>query len=354
MCGYLFKTIRESIRLTQAELADELTVDVATVQGWESGRRSLTALRAGDLVRLRMKLTRLGAPTSAFATLNDAVEVDLIIADAIGAGSDPGLPGHHPLATSVHRRKLTNLITWPFTGITPPGITRMTEKRQTRRGPVSNHPVLNAEEQTRFFDHLLAVADTNRNSANALLRRQAIYLLGFDQRQGTAAWLMDEQRRAVRSVGPSDDVPSWLAVRSSAVALASTGNRDPLTAFVSTGLADTAQEIANLNYWAYWVGETTEVQVDDAFMTSDHRMTWSGAHLFEHLLSGLSSMSNHVELNIHTLWSLLLARPRLLESHPVLRTLARAKVDEVIDEDLTARSRQELANVGYAIRLAER
>lgn len=60
--GYVFKLVRESTQLTQAALAEDLGVDMATVQGWESGRRSLGALRAGDLTRLRMRMSRLGTP----------------------------------------------------------------------------------------------------------------------------------------------------------------------------------------------------------------------------------------------------------------------------------------------------
>ena len=37
--GYAFKLVRESTQLTQAALAEDLGVDMATVQGWESGRR---------------------------------------------------------------------------------------------------------------------------------------------------------------------------------------------------------------------------------------------------------------------------------------------------------------------------
>jgi DNA-binding transcriptional regulator YiaG len=45
------KIIRESVGLTQAGLAEGLGVDVTTVQGWETARRPLTALRTGDFVR---------------------------------------------------------------------------------------------------------------------------------------------------------------------------------------------------------------------------------------------------------------------------------------------------------------
>jgi DNA-binding transcriptional regulator YiaG len=37
--GFLLKLIRESAGLTQVQLAEKLGVDVASVQGWESGRR---------------------------------------------------------------------------------------------------------------------------------------------------------------------------------------------------------------------------------------------------------------------------------------------------------------------------
>lgn len=53
--GFLLKLIRESAALTQVQLAEKLGVDVASVQGWESGRRPLAALRAVDLMRLRRR-----------------------------------------------------------------------------------------------------------------------------------------------------------------------------------------------------------------------------------------------------------------------------------------------------------
>jgi transcriptional regulator with XRE-family HTH domain len=79
--GFLLKLIRESAGLTQVQLAEKLAVDVASVQGWESGRRSLTALRAADLVRLRSRLLREGAQRTLLAMLEDAVLADVIIAE---------------------------------------------------------------------------------------------------------------------------------------------------------------------------------------------------------------------------------------------------------------------------------
>jgi DNA-binding transcriptional regulator YiaG len=41
--GYMLRLCRESAELTQTGMAEVLGVDLATVQGWESGRRPLGA-----------------------------------------------------------------------------------------------------------------------------------------------------------------------------------------------------------------------------------------------------------------------------------------------------------------------
>ncbi|MFD4243935.1 helix-turn-helix domain-containing protein [Streptomyces sp. NPDC058525] len=48
--GFVLRTARESIPRTQAAMAETLGVDLATVQGWESGRRPLANMRAVDLL----------------------------------------------------------------------------------------------------------------------------------------------------------------------------------------------------------------------------------------------------------------------------------------------------------------
>lgn len=57
--GFVLKLARQSAALTQDKLAEVLTVDVTTVQGWESGRRPLSAMNAGDFLRLSGRLSRL-------------------------------------------------------------------------------------------------------------------------------------------------------------------------------------------------------------------------------------------------------------------------------------------------------
>jgi hypothetical protein len=352
--GFLLKLIRESVGFTQVQLAEKLGVDVASVQGWESGRRPLAALRTVDLVRLRSRLLRDGAQPTLLAMLGDAIQADLIIAKTVQAGSQLIEPDEHPLGATVHQRQLTNLITWPFTGIAPAPLRDLATAR-VRRGPVPDQPTLTTDERTCFFDHLLVTAAANPHEDTALPRRQAIYLLGFDTRASTADWLRTEHRRALRDAGRTDHVPSWVAVRSSAVALAHGGDRDPLRAFLRHALATDRLEQANLNYWAYWVGEIAGVQVDDEFMRRVDPRGWGGVRLLGHLLKRLRPGSGHAELNLHTVWALLLAHPTLLSNRPYLRSAAASTVEELVaDQDLSAQARRELSDIGYAVRLAHR
>jgi hypothetical protein len=151
----------------------------------------------------------------------------------------------------------------------------------------------------------------------------------------------------------ADHVTSWLAVRSSAVALGYNGDRDPLRAFRHHALATHSQEQANLNYWAYWVGEIDNIQINDTFMTRINPHDWSGVQLFEHLLELIQPEHGHAELNIHTLWALLLAHPTPLSNHPHLATLTATTLDHLTDDhNLTMTARRELSDISYAIRLA--
>ncbi len=352
--GFLLKLIRESAGLTQVQLAEKFGVDVASVQGWESGRRPLTALRAADLVRLRSRLLREGARRTLLAMLEDAIQADVIVAETVQAGGQLISADEHPLGATVHQRQLTNLIVWPFTGIAPAPLRSLATAR-LRRGPVPDRPMLTKEEQTCFFDQLLVTADASHHEDTALSRRQAIYLLGFDTRASTAHWLHVEHRRALRGAGRIDDIPSSVAVRSSAVALADGGDRDPLRAFLDHALATDQLERANLNYWAYWVGEIDGVQVDDEFMGHVDPRNWSGIRLLGHLLERLHPGSGHAELNLHTVWALLLVHPALLSAHAHLRSAVDSAVEELAaDHDLSVQARRELSDIAYAVRLAHR
>ncbi|MBB5868665.1 transcriptional regulator with XRE-family HTH domain [Allocatelliglobosispora scoriae] len=352
LSGFLWKLIRESLSLTQSQLAEALQVDIATIQGWETGRRPLTAIRIADLAHLRIRLIRHGAHPHLFKVLCDAIEADLIIEFAIEHGRSVADSRWHPLAATVHRRDLTNLITWPFTGVLPTQLNGLVREASSRRGPSSHRPALSVSERTRFFTHLLAVADRKRDPADALLRRQATYLLAFDSEQSTAAWLVDEHRRALRSARSGDDVSTWVEVRSASVALARYGFHEPLLDFVGSGLDSDTQALANINYWAYWVGEVADTYTDDGFMRSNDPRTANGSRLLEHLVDRLDTGHEQIELYIHTLWHLLLIRPGMAHHLPELRSRAQAGIGNLDSANLTGRARQKLSDVTYALRLS--
>src|SRR5947208_11904296 len=144
--GFVLKIARQSAALTQEKLAEVLGVDVTTVQGWESGRRPLAAMHAGAFLGLCGRLSRLGAPASTGRHLREAIEADQVLSTGIAAGAAWVNPDTHPLAASVHRRTITNLITWPVTGEMPQHLDEFTPKIP-RRGPAPTHPSLSAEER---------------------------------------------------------------------------------------------------------------------------------------------------------------------------------------------------------------
>ncbi|WP_459964050.1 hypothetical protein [Nocardia sp. IFM 10818] len=156
--------------------------------------------------------------------------------------------------------------------------TQLTEfGRQRGRGPRADRPVISAADRSQFFDNLLRVADRCRWPEDALLRRQAIYLLGFDDRAHSAEWLSAEHARALRSARDANP-PGWLRVRSSAIALTAIGDREPLRAYLVRVHDDHAQELTNLTYYAYWVGELgTAVVTDDSAMVRAHPRHWPGS-----------------------------------------------------------------------------
>lgn len=77
--------------------------------------------------------------------------------------------------------------------------------------------------------------------------------------------------------------------------------------------------------------------------------------LLRDLVERLNSGSGHTELNLHTMWALLIAHPNLLVEHPGLRSATSKKIDCLsMDSDLTAQARRELSDIAYGIRLAGR
>jgi transcriptional regulator with XRE-family HTH domain len=351
VAAFVFKLLRSAAGCRQSDIAEHLRVDVSTIQGWESGRRPLSALSGTNLLRLRNSLIALDAPASAANLLTQAVEADVILSTVINAGSVAIDPRTHPLGVAVVRRSLLALVTWPFTGVAPAPL--RTLGAPLGRGPVPTHPQLSVAMKERFFDHLLTAADAARGSAGALLRRQAVYVLGFDDRPGTIAWLIGEYHRIVRSNGATHTPGGFLLGRSAALGLARQGDLDPIRRFIGTDLNEQQQLTANLVYWAYWLGEIPDAYSSDGDMLTGGEAVWTGHRLLGHLLNHLQD-PKHADLNAHTLWSLLLARPSLLDAGPVSRADASTKVEVAIHDGLDQRAHRELSDVYFATRLAGR
>jgi Helix-turn-helix len=352
--GFVLRLARQSAALTQEKLAEALIVDVSTVQGWESGRRPLAAMHAGEFLRLSGRLSRLGSPASTGRHLREAIEADQVLSVGITAANQWVDPDTHPLAATVHRRTLTNLITWPVDGQAPQHLQVFTNKTR-RRGPTPTTPALSADERTRFLDHLLTVAERACHADEALLRRQAVYLLGFDPRPHVVEWLRAEWRRAGHRTTSRGAVTGLLEARSAGVALASAGDPGRLHEFVDRMTGDPSSEIANLNYWAHWIGELGDDHTDDTFMLEHDTGSWTGVQLLQHLISRLDPGAAHLPLNLHALHTLIASRPGLLHHRPAVQISLATRLDRLGDSDEPTRAlRDEIAGLRYALRLAER
>jgi transcriptional regulator with XRE-family HTH domain len=354
--GYLLKQIRQSAGLSQEGLAERLGVDANTVQGWETGRRSLTGTRVATLVGLRHRLRQLGGDSQLLAALEDAAEADYVLAYTLGTEPGVGGPEAHPLACWVPKRSFAYLLAWPFTG--QPPIALRQPATPARRGPVASAPVLTQEERSRFFEHLRMVAEQSlsdrrlEEARGTLLRRNVYYSLSWHPNRETTAWLSElEQREARRLSRLETWSPSWTAARSLAVARARRGDKEPLRHFIATALSSDACQAASLNYWAYWIGEVAETHSSDEFMAGDLGQ-WSGAVLLRRLAANLIATEPLADLYAHSLWALLERRGRLLEADAQLaRSLANGVEALLAEGDLSVQSRRELEQVHYGVRL---
>ncbi|MFC7328144.1 helix-turn-helix domain-containing protein [Marinactinospora rubrisoli] len=347
----MLKTIRGSIGLTQEDLAERFHVDVTTVQGWESGRRPLMAVSAGTFLRLRHTLLRLGASVRLLEQLDVAMEADRFVGYVLGADGALDLDGH-PLATWVITRPFTDLIGWVFTG-TVPGIFASVPQA-SRRGPSATGPRLASDERRHVVTHLRSVAEQAPDTVDgALLRRQAHYVVGFDSSSATVEWLAVMQRHEQRRLRTGEWSPSWAVVRSGAHTLARTGDGEALPQFIQVHIETDETEIANLNYWAYWLGELGDPQVSDTFMTETDLDAWRGTRLLDHLATKLHAGNPYVDVVAHTMWSLINRKPGILD--PDRSDTVSAAARRLLDEgEVSPQSRRELEEVLYALRIIHR
>ncbi|MGX2997125.1 helix-turn-helix domain-containing protein [Streptomyces sp. JNUCC 64] len=347
--GHLFKITRERAGLTQQGLAEALGVDHTTVQGWESGRRPLSSVSTANFRSVQRALLRYGADPALLALFDVAMDADAVLGRTLHS-TGPADYATHPLATLVFTRTSTHMIAWALTGVPPAALPAPTSDTPQRRGPTPEGPLLGEPERRAFFDRLRRYAEIAHHAGErgALLRRQALYLCGYDTAPDTHAWIADLRARRSRDRGRG--APGWAEARSLATSLTRYDDREALWAFIERELSDEAGEQANLNYWAYWLGLDRLPRGDDSFMGS--RAAWDGGALLRRLTERLDPDLGCVDLNVHSVWALLAARPGLLASDPVLRRGLAERVARLLDAGtVSPRSRRELDALQYGLKL---
>ena len=348
--GHLLKEIRERIGISQDQMAEFLQVDKSTIQGWESGRRSLNSSRAGSLRVIKRNLLRLGGDPALLLLLDQALDADSIINFVV---NDPTIQSayDHPLSSWVLTRDTTHMLAWALTGNAPASLPAGTNR--PRRGPAPASPQLSPDVLIAFFGQMRRAAELAHWSGDeaALLRRQALYLCSYDTSPDTASWLAEIRRRPPQPATRGWS-PDWADARSVATSLTRHGDHGALAAFMATGMGDEVGEAANLNYWAYWLGIDSLPKADDHFMVATPAQSWDALALLRGLTDRLEPGLGAIDLNVHSVWALLTLRRGLLTADPNLSRSLQVRVATLLDSDgISTQARQELVSVHYGLRL---
>jgi hypothetical protein len=347
--GYLLRLIRESIPRTQTRLAEDLGVDLGTVQGWESGRRPLANTRSGYLLHLRRQFALLGAAPSLLGMLDAGLDADRVLTAALHPAPDAS---RHPLAGWVQSRETTHMVAWAVRGITPPALAELSGP--IRRGPTPTAPTLAACERLAFFSHLRRIVDTAHTAGERaqLLRRQALYLASYDTAPDAGDWAEQALRTMRSALALRGYTPRWIEARTSATVAARQGDPEQLYDFIDTALADDQHgELANLAYWAYWLGAMPPNQPDDAFMHDPTKAVWNPIQLFQHLVESLHEAPGSLDLYIHSIATLLEVHPWLAQAEPSTAHRYSTSATELLDGQLISpRSRRDLESVQYRLK----
>ncbi|MFF3258718.1 XRE family transcriptional regulator [Streptomyces sp. NPDC002932] len=327
-------------------MSEAMGVDLATWQGWESGRRPLANVKAGALLDLRRRLLARGADATTLSLLDAAMDADRILSATIA----PEVARCHPLAEWVHTRETAHMIAWSLNGTIPPALANRSSK--VRRGPVAKAPLLSVPARELFFSRL---RDTAESAAHAgedgiLLHRQALYLCSYDQGPEAARWMGHALHACRDLVAARGWTPRWATARSAATALVRLGDSQALLDFIDRAVADDdTAETANLTYWAYWFGVIREPQANDVFMR-ERPADWEPVRLMRGLANGLHQAPGYVDLYVHSLWALLEAHAWLPLADPGLSDKLIIDTARLLDRnEISPRSRRELSSAHYVL-----
>jgi hypothetical protein len=142
--------------------------------------------------------------------------------------------------------------------------------------------------------------------------------------------------------------------RSASVALASGGGTGQLHDFVAA-TSGTFADLANLSYWAHWIGELAGDRTTDDFMAAHDPRQSVGVELLRHLTARLDIASPHLPLNLHSVHTLVATRPALLTGWPCARASLADALDRIASSDTLDRTgRDQVAGLRYALRIANR
>lgn len=334
--GAMLALIRRQANLTQEAFAERTGVSVATVQGWESGRKPLVNMPYARLQRLGQRLHAADGDPAMLFLWRKALD-----ADALLAGLDTLDPDEHPLAYMVPDRTTTELLTWPISGRPP---------RQLETANVTLTAGLGElQVVTSTLRDVLERAHGDGEQA-AMLSRQGTFVLAHATEDHDAtAWAADTTRRDLRRPGDLTVwTPRWPVARSAAIAAAQAGDPDPLRRFIREGLENDALIAANLRYWAYWVGEFEVPWDRDSVMTEVDGENWPGTRLLATLLAGIRN-APYRDLCAHTLWALLSDRRSLAFSSQWQPRIRSAVAEALESRVFSDPARQRLEQVAFLV-----